>query len=97
MRTGLAALWSRVRGWLRSSAEDAEFDEELNSHFEMLVDEHVARGLSRDAAVRAARVKLGGVTQLKEVRRELNGLPLLESFTQDVRYAFRTFSRSPHR
>jgi len=95
MRTGLAALWSRVRGWLRSSAEDAEFDEELNSHFEMLVDEHVARGLSRDAAVRAARVKLGGVTQLKEVRRELNGLPLLESFTQDVRYAFRTFSRSP--
>lgn len=95
MRTSLATLWSRLTGWLRSNADDAEFDDELTSHVEMLADDYVQRGLSREAAMRTARLKLGGVTQLKEVRRDLNGLPLLDAFVQDLRYALRTLRRAP--
>ncbi len=44
---------------------------------------------------RAARIRLGGHTQLKETNRELHGLPILETFLQDTRYAFRMLRKNP--
>ena len=95
MRTGLVSLWSRLAGRFRPNADEADFDEELKSHLEMLTDEYARQGLPREDAMRSARMKLGGVTQLKEVRRDLNRLPFLDALVQDVRYACRTLRRTP--
>jgi macrolide transport system ATP-binding/permease protein len=86
---------SRVRGWLSLRRVDAEFDAELRAHLDMLVDENIRRGMTPGAAARAARVTLGGITQLKEQYRDRSGLPWIESLWQDVRYALRVFAHSP--
>ena len=61
----------------------------------MLTEENVGRGMSPEAARRAARIRLGGVTQLKEVNRDLRGLPAAQMFVQDARYAWRMLRRNP--
>jgi predicted permease len=91
----IAALASRTRAWLSPQHADQDFENELTSHLEMLTDENVRRGLAPEEARRAARIKLGGHTQLKETNRELRGLPMLETFFQDARYAFRMLRKNP--
>ncbi len=78
----LAALFSRSR-------RDEELDEELRTHIEMLVEEHIARGMTRADAHRAARRSFGGVDQTKELYRSQRGLPMIETMAQDLRYAVR--------
>jgi putative ABC transport system permease protein len=91
----IAALASRTRAWLSPQYADQDFENELTSHLEMLTDENVRRGLGPEEAKRAARIQLGGHTQLKETNRELHGLPAIETFLQDTRYAFRMLRKNP--
>jgi predicted permease len=93
--SGLRALASRVRGLLTRSRLDQDFELELNTHLALLTEENVRCGMTSEEAHRAARVRLGGVTQLRETHRELWGLPLAETFFQDLRYGLRQFRRSP--
>ena len=95
MRQWMRSVLHRVRGWVSTGAADADFRRELDTHVQMLADENVRRGMSPDAAVRAARVRLGGVTQLTETNRDLNGLPALESLVQDTRFALRVLRKNP--
>ena len=90
----LKVFASRVTGWLRPNSVDVDFDAELRSHLDMLVDDNLRRGMAPEAAARAARVTLGGVTQLKEQYRERSGLPWMESLWQDTRYAVRILGRN---
>jgi hypothetical protein len=94
MPVWMSVFASRVRGWLLPRRLEGDFDAERRTHLDMLVDENLRRGMSPDAAARAARVTLGGVTQLKEQYRDRSGLPWLESLWQDVRYARRLFGHS---
>src|SRR2546430_8950459 len=94
----LGRLWliaSRIRGWLWRRPADEEFARELESHLEMLAAENVRRGMQLEEARRAARVRLGGMTQISERHREMHTLPLLEAFVQDIRYGLRTLRKSP--
>lgn len=90
----LWTLVSRIWGWLSRPA-DEEFARELEAHLEMLAQENVRRGMPPEEARRAARVRLGGVTQISERHREMQTLPLLETFVQDIRYGLRTLQKSP--
>ena len=89
----------RIRGWFSPGAGAAEsqqdFERELASHLEMLTEENVRRGMAPEEARRAARIRLGGTTQLSETNRELRGSPWLETFLQDARYAFRMLRKNP--
>jgi putative ABC transport system permease protein len=89
----------RLRSWFSPGAGAAEseheFERELASHLEMLTEENVRRGMSSDEAARAARIRLGGTTQLSETNRELRGSPWLETFLQDARYALRMLRKNP--
>jgi putative ABC transport system permease protein len=88
-------LLHRLRATLRRTQNDEEFAAELETHFSLMVEERVRRGLSREAAERDARLRLGGMAQLRESHAEWRGLRSLETFTGDVRYALRALHRSP--
>ena len=95
MLAWIRALPARVRSWWSAGGVDQEFARELESHLAMLVEENVRRGMGTQEAERAARVRLGNQTQLRETNRELRGLPLLDEFLQDVRYGCRALRRNP--
>ena len=85
----------RTVGMFRKRKRDAELEEELSAHLEMLVEENVERGMTPEEARRAARIALGGREQIKEGVREQRGLPWLESLWQDVRFGLRTLGKNP--
>ena len=91
----IRALASRTRTWFSSRQVNQDFVHELQTHLDLLTDENVRRGMSPEEAKRAARIRLGGQTQLKEINRELHGLPAIETFLQDTRYAFRVLRKNP--
>jgi len=95
MLAWIRALASRTRAWLSPRHADQDFENELEIHLEMLTDENARRGMAPEEAKRAARMRLGGLTQLRETNRELQGLPLIETFLQDARYALRMLGKSP--
>ncbi len=95
MVDGMRELASRIRAWLSPTRADQDFEHELETHLEMLTDENVRCGMTREAAERAARIRLGGLTQLKETSRELQGLPALDILLQDLRFAFRIIRKNP--
>ena len=93
--TLLRVLASRIRARFARRRVDHEFGRELDAHLDLLTEENIRRGMSPDEARRAARVRLGGVTQLHETHRELQGLPGFETLGQDVRYGLRVLRNSP--
>jgi predicted permease len=94
MLAWIRALASRTRASLSTRQMDQEFARERDAHLDMLAEENVRRGMSTEEARRAARIRLGGRTQLQETNRELHGLPALETFFQDTRYAFRMLRKN---
>jgi len=91
----IRALVSRTYTWLSPRRADQDFEHELESHLDMLAQENVQRGMAPEEAKRAARMRLGGLTQLKETNRELQGLPILETFLQDAHFALRMLRKNP--
>ena len=88
-------LIERIRAYFATSTLDRDFDHEMEEHLALLTEEYQRRGLSAAEAQRAARVHFGGGSQLSEAHREARGLPLLDTFLQDVRYAIRALRRNP--
>jgi putative ABC transport system permease protein len=95
MLAWIRAVASRIRVWLSPGRANSEFAQELEEHLAMLTEENVRRGMGPKEAARAARMRLGGVTQLAETNRELKGLPVLETILQDTRYALRMLRKNP--
>ena len=86
---------ARIRSLWWNRRLDEEFAEELQTHLANLTDENLRKGMTLEEANRAARLRLGGLTQLQEAHRELRGLPVIETLFQDVHYAFRMLRKSP--
>jgi len=78
-----------IRAFFRTSDLDRDFDEELQSHVAMLTEDNVRRGMTREEARRAALIRVGGATSLRERHREARGLPAFDSLLQDLRFALR--------
>jgi hypothetical protein len=84
-----------VRGLFGRRRQDADLDDEIAAHLELLAREYERQGLSTAAAVAAARREFGGVQQTKEAYHDQRGLPLLDALGQDLRYGARMLRRSP--
>jgi len=95
MLTSLRVLVSRLRAMFLRRRLDEDFDEEAQSHVEMLTEEHLRRGMTPEQARRAAILKFGGLTQIRELHRETRGLPWLDKLGADLRYTFRVLRKSP--
>jgi hypothetical protein len=89
------ALLSWIHAVLTRSRRDRDFDEELREQLALLIEEERARGLDIEEARRLALVKLGQPGRIAEDHRAWRGLPMLDVFGQDLRYAVRGLRRSP--
>jgi hypothetical protein len=89
----------RVVSFCRSIFRSADLDRDLDDELKAYADErtafHIARGLSPDAARRAALVEIGGIEQVKERVRDRRIGWSLETFARDVRYGARMLARAP--
>src|SRR5436190_7279108 len=88
-------LTTLFRNLSRHGAVERDLDEEVQAHFELLVDGYRATGMEDAAARRAARLELGGTGQVKDAVRDVRRGIWLEHFWQDLRYALRIFRCSP--
>jgi len=90
---------TRVRSFFRNLLHkqqvDAQLDQEVSSYLTMLIDEKIARGMTREQATRAAKVELGGSDQVKEHVRDVRSGAWLETFFQDLRFGMRMIARNP--
>jgi hypothetical protein len=93
--TRLRILLFRLRALLRSRQMDRDIDDEITSHLAEATDEYIQQGLSPEDALRAARRSFGGVTQTKEIYRQVQSFMWLDDLRRDLRYALRTLRRSP--
>src|SRR5216684_7280252 len=74
---------------------EEELDREVQAYFEIMVERYMARGLSPEAARRAARVDVDGPEQVKHKVREARIGAAVETTLGDVRYACRSLRKSP--
>jgi predicted permease len=92
-------LFAKTRSFLRnlfaSRRVDADLDQEVHAHLELLTDENIRAGMPPDEAQRAARIELGGVEQVKEQVRDSRTGAFFDSLLQDLRFALRQLRRSP--
>jgi len=79
----------RARALWRADVVDRGLAEEMRAHLEQLTQEHVARGMTPQAAREAARLAFGPVTQLVEESRDARGIMWIANGWQDMRYGVR--------
>jgi len=86
-------LCSRLRSWwsvtLRRARMESEMDAELRFHIEAYAEDLMRGGISRQEAMRRARMEFGGIERFKEEGREARGVTLAETFMQDIRFGVR--------
>src|SRR5215471_3913318 len=88
-------LASRIHGLLFDRDLDRDFDQEIQTHLEMLTADNIRRGMDPAQAELAARLKFGQVARIKESQREHRGLPSVDTLIQDARYGLRMLGKHP--
>jgi predicted permease len=86
-------MFARLKSIFTNSG--ARLDEELQHHLDLLAADYERRGLNSEEARRAARRELGGITQIREMHRDVRRVPLLDGLAQDLRFAFRQLRTGP--
>jgi predicted permease len=94
MRRIRALLW-RLAGLFGKKRQDSDLAAELESHVALHAEDNLRSGMHPEEARRQALIKLGGLQHANEIYRGQNGLPVLETLAQDLRYGLRMLRRSP--
>jgi len=89
------ALLRRILMLGRRSRMEREIQAELQEHMQMCIDDNVAQGMSREQAVREARVRFGSPAATRERVWAEDAALGLESLGRDARMALRGFVKSP--
>lgn len=95
LRRTLRRTWRQLLGSLGLRSADTDLSDELESHIQLMADDEMRRGVPAAEAYRRARLQFGSVESARESYRDQNGLPLLDTTMQDLRYAFRGIHRNP--
>jgi len=91
----LTDLVLRLRALIYRTRVEEELDDEVEFHLAMARRQHLGAGYSEEGADRMARLDFGRVGSVKEDCRGVRGIDLFVTALQDVRYALRSFRRSP--
>jgi hypothetical protein len=94
-RLAMRRFFLRLLDLLRRQTAERELAREIQSHWALLQDDFERRGLSREEAHLAARRAYGSIERAKELQREVRGLPFLDRFLNDLRYAARVLAKTP--
>ncbi|MGH7714276.1 MAG: permease prefix domain 1-containing protein, partial [Gemmatimonadaceae bacterium] len=93
------SLWRQLHRGLRALTNrriaDGELADEVRHYVEQATAAHVARGLSHVDAVRAARMELGGLTQVHEQLRSYGWENAVDNTWSDIRHAVRRLQAAP--
>jgi putative ABC transport system permease protein len=83
----------RVLGTLHPRRRDRELEEELRLHLELATDDAQRRGHTMEDAMRAARIRAGGVSQAMDALRDQRGLPGIDALVRDLRFGARMLTK----
>jgi predicted permease len=83
------------RRFLRRAFWDRDRADELRSYIEIETDDNIARGMSPEAARRAAHIKLGNTVRIREEIYRMNTISPLDALGRDLRLALRGIRRRP--
>jgi putative ABC transport system permease protein len=92
---GLRAFCMRLLGVLRPGSREQDLSDEIEGNIALIVEEHVRAGMDPKEARRRASLEFGNPELMKQACRERLGVPFLEMFLYDLRYAMRSLSKSP--
>jgi len=93
----LRRFWARLGIMFAPAGRERagrEFEEEIESHLAMHVEDNVRAGMTPAQARREAILKLGGIEMVRQARREGVIVVAMESLWQDLRFAVRQLIRS---
>ena len=79
----------------RKSRQQADLEQEIESHLQMATSDRTARGEAVEKARQAARREFGNVDLVQQVTRDQWSGLWLEQFLQDLRYAARMLRKNP--
>src|SRR6266576_2908471 len=85
----LRNLAGGLRGLFRKAQVEREMDEELRGYLDAAMNEKVRRGMTRDQALRAARIEMGGAESVKEQIRAASWESVIETLWQDLKFGLR--------
>lgn len=91
----IGRLRRKLRFRLHRERLRSELAEEIELHSALKIEEHTARGMPPAQAAAQARRDMGNITLAAEQSDDVSSFRSLEQFFQDVRYALRTFRKSP--
>jgi predicted permease len=94
MKRARTWLW-RLAGLFGRQRRERELAAELENHLALHIEDNLRSGMTAEEARRQALIKLGGIEQTKEIYRERRGIPLFETFWQDLRYGARMLRNGP--
>src|SRR5512145_1859501 len=93
------SAFGRARAWLRAMLQrrrlEREMQEEMAAHLAQATDRFMARGMSREDALRAAGREFGSVGVIQEDARDARGGQWIDGMRRDLKYAVRYFVRTP--
>jgi putative ABC transport system permease protein len=91
----LNRLASLRRNLFARPRAERDLDDELRGYIAQLTDEKRAGGMAASDALRAARIELGGMEQVKEEVRQVRSGRMLEELLHDLRYGIRMLCKNP--
>src|SRR5919112_2223570 len=93
--TEIRRFLARLLTTIHLRRAETELAREINAHLQLLEDEHVAKGMSREDARLAARRAFGGVEQTKAHHRDARGFRWLDNSRVDFKLGARMLAKDP--
>jgi putative ABC transport system permease protein len=93
MKKAIRRFLARARGVFVPA--DDSLSREMAAHLEMATAEYVRRGMTPADARRAAKIEAGSIDAAAEAYRDQHGVPLIDAFRRDLRFAVRGLRRNP--
>jgi macrolide transport system ATP-binding/permease protein len=84
-----------IRAILRRNQRNAEIHAELQTFLDASVEEKMRRGMTREQALRAARIEVGSSETVRQKVWSAGWESAAESFWQDLRFALRQLRKNP--